>query len=491
MTCYGHHGEEPMKVLFIEPPSTTSISMLPPITLPTLKGFIKQTTSHDAKILDLVFHGDDWQTLVLNEIKKERPDLIGFSMLSFNYHSILTIARFIKQHTTIPIIAGGVHVILSPEDVIHNNEIDIVCIGEGEYVLRELLDASLDCSSVDGIWYKQKGTIVKNEPRLLITDLDRYAIPDFDDFDMKKCLFIFNNHLPIMASRGCPYSCSYCNNHALRRTLKGTYVRFRSVGHVIEEIDQRITQYYDMGFRYFYFFDDTFILNKDYVLKFCERFKEKGFHKLLRWNVNIRANLVTHELMRTLKDAGCYQVRMGIESGNEVIRNSVYNRGMTNKEIYDAVEIIKKNNLQLRLYFMVGAPQETLEMMQESLRMAKRLHADEIFFSLLYPLPGTDILRLCENEQVLEKKIDTDSFDIGPVKKTKYVSSAEIQHFLREVTHWQMRQYIQDGLRLRGPLFVTDCFRFLLAYRKPYHFEMDQLFRWNVQRYKLQQVCKE
>jgi radical SAM superfamily enzyme YgiQ (UPF0313 family) len=462
--------------------------MLPPISLPVLKGFVKNKTAHEAKILDLVFHGKDWQQHVLDEIKKERPDLIGFSILSFNYQSILAIARFIKQHSTIPIIAGGVHVILAPEEVISNREIDIVCIGEGEYVLKELLDNSLDCSAVDGIWYKKKGKIIKNIPRQLITNLDLLAFPDFDDFDVQKCLFIYNNHLSIMASRGCPYSCSYCNNHALRRTLKGTYVRFRSVENVIEEIDLRIKQYYNWGFRYFYFFDDTFILNKDYVLKFCKQFKEKGFHKLLRWNVNIRANLVTDELMRALKDAGCYQVRMGVESGNEYIRNTIYNRGMTNEEIFHAVQIIKKNDLQLRLYFMVGAPQETVEMMQESFQMADTLNADEIFFGVLYPLPETDILKICENEHVLEVKNKQGSSEIAPIKKTKYASSAQLRQFMHQVGRWQMRHYIQDGLKSRGPLFFLDCLRFILLYKRKNQFEMDQLFRWNVQRYKLSQV---
>jgi radical SAM superfamily enzyme YgiQ (UPF0313 family) len=479
-----------MKVLFIEPPSSTSISMLPPISLPVLKGFIKSKTTHDAKILDLLFHSKDWQQCVLEEIKKEHPDLIGFSMLSFNYKSILAIARFIKQHSTIPIIAGGVHAILSPEEVIWNHEIDIVCIGEGEYVLKELLDNSLDCSAIEGIWYKKKGKIIKNTPRQLIANLDLFAFPDFDDFDIQKCLFIYNNHLPIMASRGCPYSCSYCNNHALRRILKGTYVRFRSVENVIEEIDLRIKQYYDKGFRYFYFFDDTFILNKDFVLRFCKQFKERGFHRLIRWNVNIRANLVTHDLMKTMKDAGCYQVRMGIETGNEYIRNIVYNRGMTNQEIFNAVDIIRKNNLQLRLYFMVGAPQETVEMMHETFEMADKLHADEIFFALLYPLPGTDILKLCKEEQVLDVKSESTAVEIGPIKKTKYASSAQIYRFLQQVEHWQMKQYIQDALKLRGPLFIVDCLRFLLFYKTKYDFEMDQLFRWNVQRYKLNQVWK-
>jgi radical SAM superfamily enzyme YgiQ (UPF0313 family) len=267
-------------------------------------------------------------------------------------------------------------------------------------------------------------------------------------------------------------------------------VRFRSVENVIEEIDLRIKQYYNWGFRYFYFFDDTFILNKDYVLKFCKQFKEKGFHKLLRWNVNIRANLVTDELMRALKDAGCYQVRMGVESGNEYIRNTIYNRGMTNQEIFHAVEIIKKYDLQLRLYFMVGAPQETVEMMQESFQMADTLNADEIFFGVLYPLPQTDILKICENEHVLEVKNRQGSSEIAPIKKTKYASSDQLRQFMHQVGRWQMRHYIQDGLKSRGPLFFLDCLRFILLYKRKNQFEMDQLFRWNVQRYKLSQVWK-
>ena len=477
-----------MKVLFIEPPSSTSISMLPPISLPVLKGFIKTKTTHDVKILDLVFHGRDWQQRVLEEIRKEKPDLIGFSMLSFNYHTILEIARFIKQHSTIPIIAGGTHVIISPEEVLRNQEIDIVCIGEGEYMLKELLDNALDCSTVDGIWFKKKGEIIKNKPRELITDLDSLAFPDFDDFDIQKCLFIFNNHLSIMASRGCPYSCTYCNNHALRRILQGTYVRFRSVENVIEEIAERIKQYYDKGFRYFYFFDDTFILDKGYVLKFCRQFKEKGFHKLLRWSINIRANLVTDDLMRALKDAGCYQVRMGVESGNEYIRNTIYRRGMANQEIINAACIIKKNNLQLRLYFMVGAPQETLAMMQESFQMTQTLGADDVFFGVLYPLPGTDIRKMCVDEHILGEKNPSGAFEIAAVEKTKFVSSKQLQWFLRQVQRWQIRRYLQIGLKVRGPLFFVDCLRFILVYKKKYHFERDQLFRWNVQRYTLSQT---
>lgn len=473
-----------MKVLLIEP-NISSSALLPSISSTVLKGFLVTKTIHRAKVLDLAFHTNDWRKYIHEEIKKEKPDLIGFSVLSFNFREALMIAQFIKQQVPLKIIFGGVHVILSPEEVITHPEIDIICIGEGEKVLEELLDNRLECTNVKGIWYKKDGKIIKNQPRQLIENLDVYAFPDFDDFNMRKYFFINNNHLPIMASRGCPYSCSYCSNHALKKALQGTYVRFRSVENVLQEIALRITQYYGKGMKYLYFFDDTFICDEHFVREFCKQYKERGYHKLVQWNVNVRANLVTDELIKILKDAGCYQVRMGVETGSEYIRNSIYKRNMTDRQISEAFRIIQKNHLQLRLYFMVGAPYETVDMMNESLRMAQQSNADEIFFGLLYPLPGTHIGDICEREQTI--KADHREV-IGPVHHTKFVSHAQLHQFMRKVQRWQITKYLKEGIKLRGPFFFFDCLRFLLYYRRKYDFELNQLFRWNVQRYKLQQI---
>jgi anaerobic magnesium-protoporphyrin IX monomethyl ester cyclase len=473
-----------MKVLLIEP-NICSYALLPPISLTMLKGYLIKKTAHQVKILDLVFHKNNWRKYILEEIRNERPDLIGFSVLSFNLKEALTIARYIKQHASVKIIFGGVHVILSPQEVIDHQEVDIICTGEGEQVLQELLDNQLNCTDVKGIWYKQGGKIIKNDSRPLITNLDELTFPDFDDFDMQRYFFINNNHLPIMASRGCPFSCSYCSNHALKNALLGTYVRFRSTENVIAEVDLRLKQYLGKGLQYLYFFDDTFVLDKKFVYEFCKRFKEEGFHRLIRWNVNVRANLVTEDLIKTMKDAGCYQVRMGVETGNDYIRNTIYKRDMTNEQIFRAFEIIHRNDVQLRLYFMVGAPDETVEMMEESLKMAQQSNADEIFFNLLYPLPGTQIQHMCEQAHVIER---TKSENIGPMLQTKFVSKTQVRRFMKKVHHWQIQKYLVDGTTLRGPLFFLDCLFFLLYYKTKNDFESNQLFRWNVQRYKLKVI---
>ena len=181
-----------MKILLIVP-NIKSYDVMPCLSVATLKGYINRTTSHEVKVVDLVFHRKVWKQYLLDIIKEENPDLIGFSVLSFNYPEALEIAKFIKENFDIKIIFGGVHAILIPEEVIKNNEVDIVCLGEGELVLKELLDNSLNCKNIKGIWYKQNGKTIKNEKRRLIEELDSIPFPDFNDFNIKRLIIYDEN----------------------------------------------------------------------------------------------------------------------------------------------------------------------------------------------------------------------------------------------------------------------------------------------------------
>lgn len=478
-----------MKILLIEP-NIEGYALMPTMSLAIIKAFINEKTEHKAKIVDLIFNKNNWKDYLKEKLTKEKPDLIGMSVLSFNYTQALKIAGFIKKNFNVKIIFGGVHCILSPEEVINNKQVDMLCIGEGEEVLKELLDNELNCNKLEGIWYKKNGKIIKNKQRNLIEDLDKLPFPDWEDFDMKKYFLINNNHLPIMASRGCPYNCTYCSNHALRKKLKGKYVRFRSVDNVLEEIELRIKRYFGKGMKYLFFYDDTFVMYKDFVLEFCRKFKEKGFHKLIKWNVNVRADLVTEEIIKAMKEAGCYEVRMGVEAGNDYIRNDVYKRRMNKEQIFDAVKIIKKHGLQLRIQMILGAPYETIDMMNESFEMAKKINADYELFPILMPLPATEIKEICEKENLIEKDRFENYQDmfINPVVKTKYASKKDIKKIVNKIRNYQIKKYICEGFLRGGPLFLFDSLMFLLYYKRKYGLELDHAFRFTINKYNLKRL---
>ena len=475
------------KVLLVVP-NIKSYDMMPCLSVAMLKGYLMERTNHTASIVDLVYHRKKWKTYLLKRIREEQPDLLGVSVLSFNYPEALEIARLVKKYFDIPIIFGGVHVILSPQEVLLNDEVDMVCTGEGEEVVAELLDRQLDCSTVKGVWYKQKGKVIKNDARQLIEDLDHLPFPDFEDFNLPRYFISNHSHLPIMASRGCPYSCTYCSNHALRKILKGKYVRFRSVDNVMKEIQTRIDHYKKHEFKYLYFFDDTFILDKNFIHEFCTKFIEKGFHRTLQWTANVRANLVTNEVISAMKKAGCYEVRMGVESGNDFILNKVYHRNMTKNQLHQAFKIIKKHGLQLRLDFIYGAPFETVEMMEESFEFAQQSQGDRIFFSRLYPFPGTAIKKICENEQVISEDLKFGEKGMPAVDRTKYTDQDDIQRFAHKITWWQMKRYLIEGFRVKKLKFFWDVVAFLLYYKHKYDLEWNQVYRWNIQRYRLQLI---
>lgn len=478
-----------MKLLLIEP-NIKGYALMPTMSLAILKSYINERSKHKAKIVDLIFHKKNWQEYLKEQIEKEKPDLIGMSVLSFNYIQALEIARFIKKNFDIKILFGGVHVILSSEEVIENKEVDMICTGEGEIVLKDILDKKLDCKNVKGIWYKKDGKIIKNQKVKLIEDLDSLPFPDWSDFDLKKYFLISGNNLPIMGSRGCPYQCTYCSNHALKENLTGKYVRFRSVDNIIEEIELRIKQYYGKGFEYLFFYDDTFIMYRDFVLEFCKKFMKRGFHKKIKWNVNVRANLVTDEIIKAMKDAGCYEVRMGVEAGNDYIRNEIYKRNMSEKQIFDAIKIIKKYGLQLRLQFIIGAPYENLDMINESFEMAKKTKADYILFPVLIPLPSTKMKELCEKEGVIERGKFKSSHEMytNPVVRTKFLSRKQIKNFVNKIRRYQIKKYLLEGLKLRGLIFIKDSLIFFIYYKRKYDLEIDNIFRFTINKYKLENL---
>jgi len=210
----------------------------------------------------------DYSEILVEEIREYKPDLIGFSVLSTYYEWAKKLSRKIKEKIDVPIVFGGIHPTSLPGDVMKNEFIDFVIVGEGEYPLLELVNSEFRenlYSSIKSLCYKKNGEIICNEIREPIQDLDQVPFPDKD---------LFYDRLPhikesytILSGRGCPHSCAYCCNNFLNKFYNGKYLRRRSVGNTIAELKLAVSKYNMKNI----FFDEILVA----TMEMPEEFKVK------------------------------------------------------------------------------------------------------------------------------------------------------------------------------------------------------------------------
>lgn len=312
-----------------------------------------------------------------------KTDLIAVSATSLQHKLASRYAGWIKKRYDIPIICGGIHATLFPEEVLSDSAFDMACVGEGEFPLIELAGGK-DRKNIKNIYFKTNGNVIKNDLRPLISNLDELPFPDRAIFDFKNLIYSRQNSATFMASRGCPYKCSYCCNHALSNVLGNNYVRFRSPEAVIEEIEKVLNDYpfitsINMD-------DDILPLKIDWFEKFADLYSKKIG---VPWSCNIRANLVSSKVVDLLKSSNCCEVRMGLESGDVYIRNKVLKRNMPQSNIIHAASMIKEAGMSLSTFNIVGNPSEDVEAMLKTVKLNAEIRPDNIQTSICYAFPGT------------------------------------------------------------------------------------------------------
>ena len=338
---------------------------------------------------------------MLNKSKRFAPDIIAFSVLSNLYPWVSRMAKVFKNVFKIPIIAGGIHPTIFPETVISNPYIDIICRGEGEEGFLELADAmkkGKDYFDIRNLWFKHKNKIVRNEMRPLLQNLDSLPFPDKDLFYQYRC---FSFRAYVMASRGCPYDCSYCSNHAIRKMYhnKGAYLRRRSVNNVIQELKTYLGRY---KIKEIFFYDDIFTLNIEWLKQFCLQYRKEI---KLPFKCMIRANFISKETADILKEAGCIYVDMGLESGSERIRNDIMKRNMSDEQILNAGKALHSASLKFNTLNIFGSPTELIEDMKKTVSINRQLKPSHSLANVLYPLPGTEILKILEKNNCIDENV--------------------------------------------------------------------------------------
>ncbi|MBF0432642.1 MAG: radical SAM protein [Fibrobacteria bacterium] len=389
-----------MKVLFIYTDINTRGSAKHlQIGIASLSSVLRQK-SVATKLLYLIRY--DFES-VKKTIVAFKPDIVAFTSVGTQFRHVVKIAAYVKSTFDIFAICGGPHVSLVP-DVLEQSPFDAICRGEGEFPLAELVEKMSqkeNIYAIKNLWFKKDGIIIKNETRPFIDDLDSLPFPDRDIFDYQNVIDSDYGQASFMFSRGCPFNCPYCSNHALRKLAEGKYVRTRSVAEAIQEIRDVRAQY---TFNEVVFDDDTMTINKKWLMSFLDVYVKKIS---IPFEINARVDTMDNEILEKLKMAGCRKISFGIESGNEELRQRILKRKMTNELIINYFEKAKSLGIKTKSFNLVGLPYENREKFKDTISINAAINPDSLILNVFYPYQGTDLFKLCKEQNWLGPEPET------------------------------------------------------------------------------------
>ena len=444
------------KVLLVVPPQPKIVdvkqvgSKWPRIGLAYIAAYLREC-GVTVKILDCKA-----EDIGIEEAKAEiagfQPDIVGVSAFTEEILEAARVCQAAKEsNEDIITVIGGPHASAIPEQtLIEFQDIDIAVYGEGEETLWNIVEMkqNADLAKIAGIAYRSSDErIIRNQPRTLFKDKDIDSLP-YPAWD----LFPLNNYrgittmglgekgfsrileLPVLSARGCPYNCNFCYK------IYGRSVRFRYHEKVIDEIEFDMDNY---GATQFLFVEGTFGINRRHCIDLCKEIIERKLNEKIKWVVETRVDLVTEELLRLMKQAGCVLVSFGIESGDSQILEKS-GKGIIKEQVRKAVAAAKKIGLPLECFFIIGHPNETRESIRRTIDFAKELDTDLFNMGIMIPYPGTKILEMAEKEEgnyrLLTKDWGEYTKQRGGPLELKDIPIAE----LRKI---QARAYLQYYLR--------------------------------------------
>jgi len=415
-----------MKVLLINPPqlfSKTQVAagVIPPLGLLYLSAYLKKEgyavevldalvegaetmNNLDVAGADIIYRGLGFEEIV-NRINPECRVVGITNLFTFAFPIVLKLAEAIKlAFPEIVIVVGGAHVSALPRETLSHQAIDFVVIGEGEITLKKLLEqiqsGKFNYQEIDGLAYKHENKIFVNSKEQYIGDLDSLPFPDRDAVPLEKYYKINEAHgptelkwTPILSSRGCPYSCTFCTSALWSRKF-----RARSAENVIAEIEDCLKRY---NIKEFHFEDENLTLDKKRINRICDIIIERKLP--VKWQTpnGIRASVTDESTLLKMKQAGCNHVTFAPESGSDRVLKEIINKAQDLEQVTRLVKHCHKIKLKCCAYFVLGLPGETLKDVELSIRYAMklaRLGLNEVTFSLFIPLPGSFLYNKLKNE---------------------------------------------------------------------------------------------
>lgn len=455
-----------MRISIISPNFSSDVSVVD-IGMTYLATYLNERTEHKANIIDFTYHRGDWKRHLKKNIESFKPDIIGISTVSMFMQYTKKIAKEIKEKYGLPVILGGYHPTLCPEDAISPAEVDAICIGDGEYALTEYLDAMKKGTTkkgIRGIWYKEEGKIYKNPLRELIQDVDSLPIPNYDLWeDLDKFIF-YNGVIYFIGTRGCPFPCTYCSEFPMRDAVPGKHFRVRDPKAYAREMKTQYEKYKDRGMKVAHTFDPVFSINRDWVRDFTDEYIRIGMSELLPFSCFTRADTIDEEKIEMLARANLKVARIGIEAGNERIRKEVYEKNIPTEQYRKVFKLLHDKGVAVTGYNILGGPGETIETMQETFDLVKELKVDRPIFFTYRPLPKTK-----GAAQVVELggKIDSNTWDkIDSLHQlsnvyTKSLTPKQIVRFRRKCLMYFVTRRAVKLIREQKMMFFVNFLKYL------------------------------
>ena len=330
-----------------------------------------------------------------DRLRQENPDIIGFSVVTNQWSYAKKLAVWAREATDAPLVCGGIHVMAATEQVLRSGVFDYIMRGEAEDALAEFVDKLSRGHDITGI--ANLGFMQNGEPRLNplrpLPDLATLPFKDYEIFDFQKIIDAKNGWVGLMASRGCPFSCTYCFNHQfvshyrkdLACSFKGlNYIRHFPVEQMMKEIKYLLAHYRNI--RMFILDDDLFTFYRRYVRQFCESYRKIS---PLPFVVNGHVGFFDKIRARWLADAHCKIVKFGVESGSDRIRRRILQRRMKNEKIITTIETARQFGLHSSVFLMIGLPGETHDDLMATIELMARAQPGRYRWSFFFPFPGT------------------------------------------------------------------------------------------------------
>ena len=383
-------------------------------------------------------------------IRAERPDIVAFSSNSHYARRLKEWSAWSREAWDAPVIVGGIHATLAPEDLAPVRAIDHICIGEGEATMTELLDrieSGGDTLHVEGLWSRDGERVVRNPMRVLPAGIDHLPAPDLSLFSFDELYGIRRGTFSFIMSRGCAFRCTYCCISTLQQMFprEGAYWRFLSPPRAVEVLRELLDRHMPDA-REITFTDAVFFPNRKWLAEFVPLYAK---NIELPFSTNVRADMLTEETVTLLAEAGCRTVRMGVESGDERITTEILVRHLSIRHIRNAFAIARRHGIQRMSYNMIGLPTERLPQALRTVRLNAELDPDEALAFIFCPYPGTALHRLSAELGYLTDR-EFDHYKAGVTTNMPQFRESDIL-FVHRHFHALIRLY-RTAARLPGAL---------------------------------------